>query len=122
MRRNANFEVSTRTIGRLRLVAAPALVCLFALAASAQFDTGTITGTVTDSSGAFIPHARVTLRNEGTSNQKSLETDSGGGFVASAVPFGTYVVSASATGFLETKSQQVVLNVGATVHLNVLLA
>src|ERR1700719_3334343 len=117
MRRNANFQVSTRTLERLRLIAVPAFVCWFALAAFAQFDTGTITGTVTDSSGALIPHARVTLTNEGTSNQKSLETDSGGGFVASALPFGTYVVSASASGFLEAKSQLVVLNVGATVHL-----
>ncbi|MBZ5653848.1 MAG: TonB-dependent receptor [Acidobacteriia bacterium] len=111
-----------RTIGRLRLVAVLASICFLTLSAFGQFDTGTIAGTVTDSSGAVLTHAKVTITNVGTAIQQTLDTDSGGNFVASAVPFGTYVVSANASGFAETKSQQVVLNVGATVHVNLALA
>jgi hypothetical protein len=98
------------------------LLCAVALPAWAQFDTGTIAGLVTDPTGAVVPQAKVTITNVGTSAQKILQTDSGGSFVASALPFGTYVVSANASGFQEAKSQQIVLNVDAMVHVNVALS
>jgi len=104
-----------------RLLTAIGFVLLCSVVASAQFDTGTIAGSVTDSSGAVIPHATVTITNVGTSIQKTLQTDNSGGFVASAVPFGNYVVSATASNFAEAKSEQIVLNVGATVHVNLTL-
>jgi hypothetical protein len=94
------------------------LVFITSLIATAQFDTGTISGSVTDSSGALIPHATVTVTNVGTSFTKTLQTDSGGNYTASDLPSGNYVVTANASNFSETKSQQLVLNVGATVHVN----
>jgi len=105
-----------------QVIAAVGLVLLCSLVASAQFDTGTITGTVTDPSGAMVAKASVTITNVGTGIKKTLQTDSGGNFVASAVPFGTYLVSATSGGFAETKSQEIVLNVGSTVHVNLALA
>jgi Carboxypeptidase regulatory-like domain/TonB dependent receptor-like, beta-barrel len=120
--RKAHLGVSWRLIGVWRLLAALGLICLLSVVpASAQFDTGTIAGTVTDPSGAMIPHATVTITNVGTSTQRTLETDANGSFVASAVPFGTYVVSATAKGFGETKSQSLVLNVGSSVHVDLRL-
>jgi outer membrane receptor for ferrienterochelin and colicin len=86
--------------------------------ALAQFDTGTISGSITDSSGAVIPNATVTVMNVQTSFKKTLQTDSGGNYIASALPFGDYVVTATAGNFAEAKSQQFALNVGATVHVN----
>jgi len=103
-------------------LAVTSLLLLGSLVASAQFDTGTIAGTVTDSSGALVPRATITVTNVGTSFQKTLQTDNGGAFVASGLPFGNYVVSAAASGFSETKSQSIVLNVGATVQVNLALA
>ncbi len=88
----------------------------------AQFDTGTIAGTVNDASGAVVSRASVKVTNVGTAIQKTLTTDTSGNFVASALPFGTYIVSVQASGFTETKSQQIMLNVGATVHVNLTLA
>jgi hypothetical protein len=122
MGRNAHVQSSTRTGGTLRLLAVWTFFCLFAFSAFAQFDTGTIAGSVTDPSDAVVPHATVTVTNIGTSVHKILQTDSGGSFVASALPFGTYVVSANASGFVETKSPQIVLNVDAMVHVNVALS
>jgi len=87
------------------------------LVASAQFDTGTIAGSVTDPSGAMVAKASITITNTGTGIRRVLETDSGGNFVVSSVPSGSYVVSASASGFAEAKSSQIVLNVGATVRV-----
>ena len=99
-------------------ILAIAILLACSLAASAQFDTGTVSGTVTDSSGAVIPRATVTLTNTGTSFKKTLQTDSGGNYTASALPSGDYVVTASVSNFAEAKSQQFVLNVGSTVHVN----
>jgi Carboxypeptidase regulatory-like domain/TonB dependent receptor-like, beta-barrel len=98
------------------------LMLMLCLAANAQFDTGTITGSVTDSTGAVVPQAKITLTNVGTSIQKNLQADGAGNFVASAMPFGTYVVSAAAANFAETKSEPVVLNVGSTIHVNLTLS
>src|SRR6266550_1916858 len=103
------------------VIAAVGLVLLCSLVASAQFDTGTITGTVTDPSGAMVAKASVTILNVGTGIRRTLETDSGGNFVAASVPFGTYVVSATSSGFAEAKSQEIVLNVGATVRVSLAL-
>src|ERR1039458_2634275 len=88
----------------------------------AQFDTGTISGRVTDASGAVVVHAALTVENLGTGIQKNFVTDQNGNFVASSLPYGTYVVRLRASGFAENKSQPVVLNVGATVQLNLTLA
>ena len=121
MARIAHVEIS-RVCGALRLLAVCTFFCWFAVSASAQFDTGTIAGTITDASGAVVPHAKVTITNNGTGQQTMLQSNDAGSFVGSALPFGTYVVSANASGFQEAKSPQIVLNVGATVNVNVALA
>jgi hypothetical protein len=69
-----------------------------------------------------IPAATITITNVGTSVRKTLQTDSAGNFVASAMPSGNYVVSATASSFAETKSQTITLNVGATVHVTLALS
>jgi carboxypeptidase family protein len=121
--RNAQLRGSVRNTRTLRLAAVLSLFCLlFALPAFAQFDTGTIAGTVTDQSGAVVSNAAITVANVGTGITKTLHTDSNGDFVASALPFGNYVVSAKAGGFTESKTQQLVLNVGATVHVKLTMA
>ncbi len=121
MTRHAQFS-KVRSTRALHLIVFLAVLAFSALPLLAQFDTGTITGTVTDASGAVVSSAAITVANVGTGIQTSLVADQGGNFVASAVPFGTYVVTVHASGFAETKSQQIVLNVGATVHINLTLA
>src|ERR1035441_3499416 len=74
-----------------------AVVVFGALPMLAQFDTGTISGSVTDVSGAVVAHAAITVTNGGTGIQKSFVTDQNGNFVASSLPYGTYVVTISAS-------------------------
>lgn len=101
------------------LVVLAILMLMFgASTAWAQFDTGTIAGSVTDPSGAVIPNATVTVTNTGTNVSKTVQTDNGGNFTASALPFGNYVVTSTASGFGQAKSQPITLNVGATVHVH----
>jgi hypothetical protein len=93
-------------------------ICILSVAtAYAQFDTGTITGLVTDPTGAVVPGAKVTVTNTGTGIEKTYTSDSDGNFVASALPYGSYVVSASSSGFTATKSAPLALSVGATVKV-----
>src|SRR2546427_11139632 len=119
MTRKAHLKSSRHTIEALFPLLFLGLICLlFSLPGSAQvFDTGTLGGLVTDPSGAVVPHATVTITNVGTGIQRTLQTDNGGSFVASALPFGSYVVSATASGFVTATSKPIVLNVGGTVQV-----
>ena len=87
-----------------------------------QFDTGAISGLVTDATGAVIPHSSITITNMGTGIQTTASTDGNGSFAASGLPFGHYVVSATAASFGKATTQPFVLNVGATVRINLVLA
>jgi len=65
----------------------------------AQVDTGTILGTVKDSSGAVVPGAEVTLTNQGTSFSLTTKTSNTGTYVFTPIKIGTYTVQATMTGF-----------------------
>ena len=61
--------------------------------------TGTILGTVTDSAGAVVPNATITVTNTGTKSAFQTVTNSAGDYNAPALNPGTYTVSAQARGF-----------------------
>ena len=56
-----------------------AFICASAL--YAQVDTGTILGTIRDNTGAVVPGATVTVRNEGTSFSQTTTSSSSGTYV-----------------------------------------
>jgi len=76
----------------------------------AQTDTGRVTGSVTDSTGALIPGANVTLTNTDTGAKQTFTASSDGNFNFSGVVRGPYKVEASSAGFL-TAAQSFVLQV-----------
>ena len=106
----------------LLLLGTLCLLWLSVGSAVAQFDTGTVSGTIVDSSGALLPGASVTVANTGTGATVNLKSNGAGIFNASALPFGTYTVTATAAGFGTTTSKDVALNVGAAVHLTLKLS
>ena len=80
--------------GRLFVAAALLLLVLMSAGQScAQVDTGTILGTITDSSGARIGGATVTLTNEGTNAALSTTTGDDGGYKFTPVRIGTYKIA-----------------------------
>ena len=95
----------TAVAALLMLFAAPGLV--------AQSDTGSIVGTVTDSTGAIIPGAAVVATNTGNGLQLSAKSNGSGEFNILAVPRGSYTVTAAMTGF-ETESVVVTVTVTTT--------
>jgi hypothetical protein len=75
------------------LLLAAAVTCL------GQTDTGTILGSVSDSSGGAIPGARITIENQGTNLTATLTTDSLGNFTSTPLAIGSYRVTVAASGF-----------------------
>ena len=65
----------------------------------AQSAVGTISGTVTDATGAVIPNATITVTNKATGAVRTLTTAADSLYSAPALPAGDYEVSAAAQGF-----------------------
>jgi hypothetical protein len=79
-----------------------------------QADLGSLTGTVTDSSGATVPNCSVKAANVATSDIRTTNSDARGAYTIAALPAGTYTVIATAQGFEKlVVTAQVTLN-GAT--------
>ena len=71
----------------------------FCTLASGQIISSSIVGTVTDASGAGVPHARITVTNEGTGISVEAETDGTGAYSVPNLQPGTYTVAAQKEGF-----------------------
>jgi Carboxypeptidase regulatory-like domain/TonB-dependent Receptor Plug Domain len=79
----------------------------------AQGAGATLTGTVTDRSGAVIPKAEISVKNAATGVTRSSETNSAGLYTAPGLPPGNYAVSVTAAGFSTALRTNVTLTVGA---------
>src|SRR5512147_1009034 len=69
------------------------------LTLNAQLPTATILGTVKDSSGAMMPGAKLTIRNEETGQTRSSVSANDGSCRFSALPVGRYEVRTEQAGF-----------------------
>ncbi len=95
-----------------------AFVCfLFVQIASGQTFTSSITGVVTDPSGAPVSNAKVVLRNMGTNDERQNATHNDGSYQFTNLNPGTYQVTVTAPGFETLLKSDLVLqsNVAATV-------
>src|SRR5215470_9581859 len=80
----------------------------------AQEGSGKLTGSLTDSTGAIVPDAEISIVHRGTGLTRSVRTDAAGDYAFPALPIGIYDVSASRTGFATLKSTGVTVAVGST--------
>jgi hypothetical protein len=106
-------------IRRIALLFAVVLF-LLPMATRAQ-DTATIVGTVTDTSGAIIPAARVTVSNPERGFVREVASDSAGEYSAVRIPIGNYTVSAEVSGFQKLVRSGITLAVGQTQRLDLVL-
>jgi hypothetical protein len=97
------------------------LVLMFCAAAWAQ-DTGSITGTVSDASGAAVAAADVTLTSVEQGTSRTAKTNSSGEYLFAALPAGKYDIKISATGFKQYQAKGVVLRVADKSRVDVALA
>jgi hypothetical protein len=106
---------SATTFATAVLFAALASVCF------AQTEQGTITGLVTDQSGASVPGAKVTVTNDDTQTTSSAETNNQGNYIFPFLAHGNYSITAEKTGFSLERVTGIALRVGSTATINVSL-
>jgi hypothetical protein len=97
--------------------------CLFllALAAFGQSDRGTITGTVSDPSGAVVAGAPVEIRNVDTGAVYSAGTSATGNYTLAQLPAGQYELSVTVAGFKKFVQQKITVDVAQTYRVDAVL-
>jgi hypothetical protein len=105
---------------RLTLVA----VCCLILAApfvEGQVNTASLLGTVTDSTGAIVSGASVTVANVGTQSSQATSTDASGSYVFERLLVGQYTLSITAAGFKRFERTEIKLDATQRVKIDVAL-
>ncbi|HWP86104.1 MAG TPA: TonB-dependent receptor [Terriglobia bacterium] len=95
-----------------------ASLLVLATLAPAQQTTGTISGSVTDSTGAVLPGVNIVILNEDTGISRTVVTNSAGRYSAPALGLGRYKVTASLEGFQTEVRTGIELTVGREVPVN----
>ena len=85
-------------------------VCSFSL--FAQVTSGSISGAVTDKSGAYVSNAAITVANPATGIERKLSTGDSGQFVVTNLPPGSYTVTVEAQGFKKLDKSGLILSAG----------
>src|SRR5713226_2734226 len=93
-------------------------VLLFSFALFAQANFGRILGTVTDQTGAVLPGAKVSIIDTQRGLARTLTTDGAGEYNAPTLIPGTYTVRVEAAGFKTLDRQNVLLEVGTEVRVD----
>jgi len=91
------------------------------LSAGAQSTGGRIRGTVTDSSGAAIAGAKVTLINEATHATREVEAGASGEYIFIEIPVGSYEINSLSTGFKKYVRKGIALNLNEVVSVDITL-
>ncbi len=91
--------------------------CFLCVDAIAQTDLSSISGTITDSSGAVVPNCQIELKNVQTSAVRNAVTDARGFYSIPSLTLGNYTVTAAAAGFNKTISTISLTLSGATANL-----
>jgi hypothetical protein len=106
-------------MSRTNLVICLIIVALTAGSAFAQTaGAGTITGTLTDQTGAAVPGATVVVRNTDTGIERSTTSNDSGIYVATFLQPGHYEVTVSKTGFAKILRKDLTVQVGQTVSID----
>ena len=111
----------SRTFNRLSF--GPALLIFLVILSTCPDDmlgqsTAALQGTITDASGAVVPGAKIVVRSQDTGEERTVESDSAGVYVVSALPVGTYRVNVTASGMQSVVANDVLLEVGQTAGQN----
>ena len=91
---------------------------LLSLLVFAQSDTASLSGNVTDPSGAAVTGAKITLQNRATGGRRVAVSDISGSYRFTLLAPGPYQISIEAEGFMQYKDAQVLLQVGQAARLD----
>ncbi len=83
-------------------------------------DTASITGTVTDPSGAAIPGAQVSLISAERGINRTTTTNGSGDYLFASLPIGAYDLTVSVAGFKKYDAKGIILRVAEKARVNVI--
>ena len=98
-----------------------AIAALISIPCALAQTTGTIQGTVTDTSGSLVPGVKVTAKLEGAAVTRSAVSDARGEYVLPSVPVGPYTVEIEAPGFKKFVQAHVEVTLGHVINVNAML-
>src|SRR3984893_3294603 len=113
-------RIATSFVAFVAFVAV-AFTALILVPVHAQVVGATLSGTVTDQSGAVLPNAQISISNVATGFRRALTTDAAGFYSTPNLLPGTYDVSTAAPGFTTEVQTGITLTVGAQQVLNMTL-
>lgn len=103
-------------------VSISALLPLFPFAMlQAQYENGSLLGTVRDSTGAPIPGAALSIVNTATGVSNDAKTDGSGNYDVPQLRVGVYTITASASGFSRAVAENITVSVGNRQHIDLSL-
>src|SRR6266478_8551585 len=110
-------------LGKLALIflAAVVVLALTPTAGWGQNVYGSLTGIVTDSSGAAIANATVTLTNKDTAEKRTIETDASGGYSFVNILPGRYKLEGEKTGFKKFVQEPIIVQIESGLKVDVVL-
>ena len=98
-----------------------ALSCAVAIPVYSQVATAELSGTVTDSTGAAVPNAKVTATNVATNIERSTVTGSTGSYIIPLLQPGEYVLSVEASGFRKSVQRGISLQINQQAQIDLAL-
>jgi Carboxypeptidase regulatory-like domain len=111
-------DVQKSLIGRLLVIFAVVLLLGLTLPTALAQTQGRITGRVSDSSGAVIVGAKVTIENRGTQVKRTLDTNSSGDYVAPGLEPGLYSIAVEAPNFKKMVRERVQIEVANDLRID----
>src|SRR2546425_984003 len=106
---------------RIPFVLLPVCFSLWTLTAFAQTDRGTLTGTVSDATGAVVPGVSLEAKNTQTGAVYQAGSSETGNYTLAQLPAGTYEVSAALPGFRKFVRTGVIVSVATVLRIDVTL-
>ncbi|MGD0442423.1 MAG: TonB-dependent receptor [Edaphobacter sp.] len=94
---------------------------VFCSSLHAQYDNGSLVGTIRDASGAAIPGVVVTITNNATSVASKITTNSEGDYEVPSLHVGVYTISASSAGFTDAVANNITISVGGRQRIDLSL-
>ena len=98
--------------------AAALFFSFFCSSLQAQYDNGSLVGTIHDGSGAAVANAAVTITNGATGAVTQVTTNGNGDYEVPSLRSGVYSISASANGFADAVAQNISIAVGGRARID----
>ena len=97
------------------------LIALCGANARAQYEDGSLTGTIHDATGAAVPNASVTVTNINTANAIKVNSNGSGDYQVPSLRVGVYNIEAVAPGFTRTEAKDITITVAGRQRIDLTL-